>query len=771
MFVASILLVAIFAQFLSVGTNKVEIDDSVPVKLYRDNEKVYHFANRGDINEMKNKIGVRDPEVDYNVIVNGFGTGLAPPTEESWQLYEDNLVIVDKIKASRDPGLNAVDLSTDPHFPAIGNQLSQGSCGAWAMTYYTYGYLEAKDQGWNDAYLPNTQHVMSPGWTYNKVNGGTDTGSWMWDNGYVIEDWGAATWSTMPYDQYDHLDWGDANAFRDAPLHRANQVNYIATPTVNDIKFLIDSGTPSTFVIDANEYSNAFADGNYIISAFEYGSSSYNHAQTIVGYDDSITDDGETGAFRVANSWGTGWADSGFYWITYDAFEKMRDDAGLYLTYIDDIPDYNPSLLATWHFNAAPTRDINMTLGIGMQSSPLQTKYPFYYWDSGNSLPTYISLDVTEFQGHFDSGETRFFLDIGLSQMQGIISSFKLEHYETIYERGRPTQVSLQSPDVPNTTPGYVTNDLFDYTYINANEALDNQDLTFTTGGVAGWTGVDHDSYDFVDSMQSGDVGDGEISYIETTVTAPISVSWYWKTDAEDGDGLLLYIDGSVVGSMFGFHDWNEHSINFTDSNPHTIRWEFVKNNNLSANQDAAWLDNIQAYQTLDIPMMNDAQADGWNFISFNLEPLDTSLTAILDDMDYGIPGNYEKVMYYDASIDIWQSFTHLRESHFNNLLTWDHTMGLWIRMYVDDTLTIRGKAPVSTNITLHPGWNMVGYPSSQISNMGLPAEITIVGFFDSTMPYNVAYHHDTMNFMFSPDEGYWLYNDVNYNVTWHIVY
>ncbi len=724
-------------QILFIGTSEKDLDigQSTSVIYHEDENKVYHFATRQDIDKLKAQIGVREPGKNYNMIVDGHGTGLAPPTEESWESYENSLLIVDEIKSPSSPGPgpspSAVDMSTDQHFPAIGNQGWQGSCSAWAMTYYTYGYLEAKDQGWTGASMNDSTQLISPAWTYNKVNGGNDWGSSTGDNGLILQDWGGATLSTMSYDDKDHLSWGNASAFREAPLHKGGQIHSLGTSTtVDDIKTLMDTGYPVTFGMNSTQYNSSFADGNNITSSVEYDSSlDPNHAQTIVGYDDSITDDGEQGAFRIANSWGTNWGDKGFYWLTYDAFRDIRDNAGLFLKYIDDISDYNPSLLATWHFNDAPTRDANTTLGIGPHSSPNSTKYPYYEDDTSNLMPTYLSLDVTEFQNYFDSGETRFFLEIGMSMGQGVISSFKLEHYDTIYVRGRPTQVTLQSPDVPRTTQGYVTNQLYDYTSIDANEALDNQNLTFTTGGVVGWTGVEHESYDFVDSMQSGDVGDGEISYIETTVTAPISVSWSWKVDAEDGDGLLLYFDGSVVGSMFGFQPWIEHSIDFTDSNPHTIRWEFVKNNNLSMYQDAAWLDNVQTYQKMDIQLFADGNANNWNFVSFNLIPLDTSITEIMHSID----GSYDKLMYYEAANDRWRTYVPGRADHYNDIYTWDNTMGMWISMFSDDVLTIKGNEPTSTNITLYPGWNMVGLPSSIADNHNLPPEIIKIGFFDQT--------------------------------------
>ena len=64
------------------------------------------------------------------------------------------------------------------------------------------------------------------------------------------------------------------------------------------------------------------------------------HEFTIVGYDDSIEcdinnnhiiDPGETGAFKIVNSWGTGWGDKGFVWVMYDAVRKESA--------VEDCPD------------------------------------------------------------------------------------------------------------------------------------------------------------------------------------------------------------------------------------------------------------------------------------------------------------------------------------------------------------------------------------------------------------------------------------------------
>ncbi len=171
---------------------------------------------------------------------------------------------------------------------------------------------------------------------------------------------------------------------------------------------------------------------------------------------------------------------------------------------------------------------------------------------------------------------------------------------------------------------------------------------------------------------------------------------------------------------------------------------------------------------TFDISLTADGDSDGWNFVSFNLELDDTDLESILEHEDYGISDNYDSVMYYDTSADEWLTYMPGREDHFNNLDTWDHTMGVWIRMNVDDTLTVEGQEPTETTITLYEGWNMVSYAGSE-AGTGVPYEVTKIGYFDASEEYNVAYTDDVDGFEFQPGEGYWLYAEQE--VDWIVEY
>lgn len=49
----------------------------------------------------------------------------------------------------------------------------------------------------------------------------------------------------------------------------------------------------------------------------------YGHAMTIIGYDDNKYG----GAFEVQNSWGTEWGNQGYFWVTYEDFNRFATDA------------------------------------------------------------------------------------------------------------------------------------------------------------------------------------------------------------------------------------------------------------------------------------------------------------------------------------------------------------------------------------------------------------------------------------------------------------
>ncbi|MFH1100446.1 MAG: DUF2341 domain-containing protein [Methanobacteriota archaeon] len=418
---------------------------------------VTHLATKEDIEALKQQAGVYDPAKNYNIIYDGHGTGYAPPSEADYIEMVGSLIIVDELPPPN-PLRSVVDLSADSCFPIIGNQGGQGSCAAWAATYYATGYVISKNYDWTQAHSGNSNQLLSPAWTYNKCNYGYDSGSVTWENMRVSQRVGTARLSTMPYNDGDPVGWGNENAWRDAPPYRVNQI-YQVTKSLSVLKATLDAGYPITFALDADSYGYFGSDNVLGLNAMRY---SINHANTVVGYDDTKVDaeTGETGAFKVANSWGYwGPTGTGYYWMTYAALQGSWNTQPMNYVTALYTPGTHPTILGRWSLNPRPNRDASVTLGIGPHGAPLETRQPWWngYSGSMHTYPSFMCLDISEFFNEWISGGDSFYLEIGDAAQDGTITSFKVEYYETIYTPGSPTRTSPESPDTPKNTPGYVT--------------------------------------------------------------------------------------------------------------------------------------------------------------------------------------------------------------------------------------------------------------------------------------------------------------------------
>ncbi len=254
--------------------------------------------------------------------------------------------------------------------------------------------------------------------------------------------------------------------------------------------------------------------------------------------------------------------------------------------------------------------------------------------------------------------------------------------------------------------------------------------------------------------------------------------------------GTSVFMKDAIVNAQTYGRNWDENSNTpwyvyydgewrqtwYEDDESLGLKWDYVVSEGLSGTgywalgyeHEEIW-DLVKEKFTTEGELTYDLQlVEGWNFVSFTLIPVSSSLTSILDNGEYGVGGNYDRVMYYDASISQWGSYVPARAG-YNNLDTWNHLMGVWIRMTASDTLTIEGDAPTSTDITLYPGWNMVGYPSVSSGNSDLPAEIDKIGYFQASEEYNLAYDYDPATFEFEPGNGYWIHNPTGAALTWSL--
>ena len=124
-------------------------------------------------------------------------------------------------------------------------------------------------------------------------------------------------------------------------------------------------------------------------------------------------------------------------------------------------------------------------------------------------------------------------------------------------------------------------------------QALDASGLTWTTGGDANWMGQGVSTHDGVSAAQSGSVADGQETWLQTTVTGPGTLSFWWKVDSlQDFDYLNFQMDGVMQFFISGSVAWEQRTVPIATGS-HTLRWAYTKDVG-AAGADAGWVDQVQ---------------------------------------------------------------------------------------------------------------------------------------------------------------------------------
>ena len=148
-------------------------------------------------------------------------------------------------------------------------------------------------------------------------------------------------------------------------------------------------------------------------------------------------------------------------------------------------------------------------------------------------------------------------------------------------------------------------------------DAVDSPSLGWGTGGDANWFDQAVVTQDGVDAAQSGAIFDNQQTSIQTPVTGPGVLVFWWKTSSElDFDYLNFYTNGVPfvdpvtleVLKISGDTAWERNVCELPAGN-HTLRWTYEKDETVLEGLDLAWLDQVQFY-TDAIPPIITAQPD-----------------------------------------------------------------------------------------------------------------------------------------------------------------
>ena len=342
---------------------------------------------------------------------------IAEKGEEVSVLSADELVSGSQraaVQTSEFPLASAVDVSKSKTFPPIGSQGNANNCVPWSLCYYQMTNNLCAIRGLESRTVSGqriTKNIMSPVFTYALVNGGESMTDGFDDN-EEVNVWEAVdailSYGCPDISVYDVrvtvdniLRWGMGknvwkNAMLNKPLNFAgdyfvdrdnkkSDYTNADTDSIVDVKKILSNGYVVSFLTYANSFGFTYTTTNQEWACrYMLNTKKGAHMMTIVGYDDNfwvdmngncMHDAGETGAFKVANSWGTG-ADhhsNGFLWIPYDSFGIKSAVVGvpeqraqLSNAYYFLIPqkEYTPLLTADVELNTNDRDQIAISFGV-----------------------------------------------------------------------------------------------------------------------------------------------------------------------------------------------------------------------------------------------------------------------------------------------------------------------------------------------------------------------------------------------------------------------
>ncbi|TGN14505.1 C1 family peptidase [Leptospira ilyithenensis] len=271
-----------------------------------------------------------------------FPSGLVP---DPYELYESlpNYRALDEDKISKE-----TDLSDS--FPPPGDQGNQKSSVGFAVGFGLISYFEAEKNKRENISSINPiskegQSVFySPAYIYNQLNGGKDSGASLLEGLILAQSRGSVPLKEMNYTPSQFRSKPGANLIELGRETRFARIFKIDSNELFHLKHSISRRNP--VVISFLTYENFLEAHGPAVYQSASGELLGAQSLVLIGYDD------DKKAFRVWNSWGREWGDSGYLWISYSLIQKLTraaytvvpaTDSKLYsekqvLAILDEIP-------------------------------------------------------------------------------------------------------------------------------------------------------------------------------------------------------------------------------------------------------------------------------------------------------------------------------------------------------------------------------------------------------------------------------------------------
>ena len=267
--------------------------------------------------------------------VEGRGLGYLPDVPKSEDYTEkhpdvvrllDGTALKKRVAAAGAGGPAALPALVDlrPSFSPVEDQGALGSCTANAavgLVEYFEKRASGRYVGASRLFVYKTERDLL-GWT-------GDTGAYLRTAMEALALFGAPperywVYDPRPASSNTHYDveppafcYAFGANYQAIKYFRLDGTGTTATQTLANIKTFLAGGFPSMFGFPVYpEYDHPLP-GALIAYPAPSSRSRGGHANVAAGYDDNLMIGGDKGALLVRNSWGTGWANAGYGWLSY----------------------------------------------------------------------------------------------------------------------------------------------------------------------------------------------------------------------------------------------------------------------------------------------------------------------------------------------------------------------------------------------------------------------------------------------------------------------
>jgi hypothetical protein len=124
--------------------------------------------------------------------------------------------------------------------------------------------------------------------------------------------------------------------------------------------------------------------------------------------------------------------------------------------------------------------------------------------------------------------------------------------------------------------------------------SLSGNNLSWVTWGSAPWFIQTNITHNGISAAQSGHIGDGLESWLQTSVVGPGSLTFWWKVSSEQNYDFLRSTTNGVqaLTPISGEVDWTQHALSIPPG-AQLVAWGYVKDPNNAAGLDAGWLSEV----------------------------------------------------------------------------------------------------------------------------------------------------------------------------------